>query len=83
MYEEILITAVMGVGYAITGYANRRGNEKWRWDKIGKTVVFSAVLGAAAGYVGKDYSAFANSSAATLITATLEQAWKGLKKRFK
>jgi len=78
MINNIILGAVGGCAYALSGLVNKDKREKFDWKKMLPTVLIGLVVGGIAGFTGQDYGMIANTASAAGITVVVEKVFKGL-----
>ena len=80
MVACVVSGVVGGVAYSLSGLANAADRESFDIDKMGPTLILSAVIGGVAGFQGVDYGFIANSSIAAGFTVIVEKLYRAVKK---
>ena len=78
MIEQIILGAVGGLAYSLSGLVNKDKREKFDWKKMLPTIIVATGVGAVAGYTGQDYGAIANVASSAGVTVVIEKIFKGL-----
>ena len=77
MIENIILGAVGGLAYSLSGLANKDKREKFDYKKMLPTVILATVIGGIAGFTGQDYGIVANTASVAGITVIVEKVFKG------
>ncbi len=78
MMIQIVIGAVGGLAYSLSGLANKDKRESFDWKKMLPTLVIAGVIGGIAGFTGQDYGMVANGAMAAGITVIIEKFAKAI-----
>lgn len=78
MIEQIIVGAVGGFAYSLSGLVNKEKRESFDWKKMVPTIVVAGVIGAIAGATRQDYGMIANGTMAAGATVIIEKVWKAI-----
>jgi len=82
MITQILVGAVGGLAYALSGLANANKREGFDIKKMAPTVIVAGIVGGVAGFLGQDYSIVSSGAMAAGITAVVQKFWSAVVKKF-
>lgn len=78
MIIEIIVGAIGGLAFSLSGLAKKETRESFDWKKMTPTVVIAGILGGIAGYFSLDYGVVANGALAGGVTTLVENCWKAI-----
>ena len=78
MIIQIIVGAIGGLSYAMSGFANAKKREGFDWKKMAPTVIVAGIVGGVAGFLGQDFGIVSGGAMAAGITAVVEKFWKAI-----
>ncbi len=74
----IVYGALGGLGYSISGLANKDKREGFNIKKMGPTLIVSTIAGGVAGFMNVDYGVATSLPLMAGVTVVVEKLWKAI-----